>query len=148
MLRRATLSAACNDKYYASEHFVSQTGLQYQGPPGEGMKVRFFDLHDLGDDLGALLDSDIVRAALGGSDADVPSKEQIETCLGQTGDMAAAENHHDSQSRPGTHDIEMALRNDSAIAAMLREMYAMDYLCGQCTDVACTPTAANASLSS
>ena len=42
-MRDAALDASCDLKYYASDHFASQAGLQLQGEMQNDTKVRTFD---------------------------------------------------------------------------------------------------------
>ena len=42
-MRDAALDASCDLKYYASDHFASQAGLQLQGEMQNDTKVRTLD---------------------------------------------------------------------------------------------------------
>ena len=42
-MRDAALDASCDLKYYASDHFASQAGLQLQGELQKDTKVRTFN---------------------------------------------------------------------------------------------------------
>ena len=111
LVSAAALDASCNLKYYASVHFASQTGLLMQGPTPPETPVRFYDLETLGEDLEALLSSDLVRTMLG--DDAPPSKAALESCLGQER-TARVNVALRSLSSPRTARSRVILRAESA----------------------------------
>ena len=81
LVRNAAFDASCNLKYYASDHFASQTGLQHQGFLQPDTRVLTFHLESLGESIEDLLDSHLVQAVLGGP-APTGALPSLQMCLG------------------------------------------------------------------
>ena len=81
LVRDAALDASCDLRYYASDHFASQSGLQLQGALQNDTKVRLFDLESLGSSLEDLLASDMVEIVLGGP-APAGALPDLQMCIG------------------------------------------------------------------